>query len=300
MLYKLTVGYFVLFQIDDMKIIYTAKEMTEISCELIKAGKTIGFVPTMGALHLGHLSLFEAVKQYADVAMASIFVNPTQFAPNEDFDKYPRDLKKDVEMAELYGIDYVFAPSNDEMYSKNFLTNIHLDGITKVFEGERRPTHFDGVALVVANLFNIIKPHYAFFGQKDYQQTLVIKQMVKDLNFDIDVVVRPTVRLENGLAMSSRNNYLTDDEKEKATIIYKSMLEAKSAISLGERNKEKIVKIIVEKIAEVPELKIDYVAVVKQKDLSEVDNFVSGDEIVILIAAFLGKTRLIDNMLITV
>lgn len=300
MLYKLTVGYFVLFQIDDMKIIYTAKEMTEISCELIKAGKTIGFVPTMGALHLGHLSLFEAVKQYADVAMASIFVNPTQFAPNEDFDKYPRDLKKDVEMAELYGIDYVFAPSNDEMYSKNFLTNIHLDGITKVFEGERRPTHFDGVALVVAKLFNIIKPHYAFFGQKDYQQTLVIKQMVKDLNFDIDVVVRPTVRLENGLAMSSRNNYLTDDEKEKATIIYKSMLEAKSAISLGERNKEKIVKIIVEKIAEVPELKIDYVAVVKQKDLSEVDNFVSGDEIVILIAAFLGKTRLIDNMLITV
>ncbi|MGI6369720.1 MAG: pantoate--beta-alanine ligase [Ignavibacteria bacterium] len=283
-----------------MKIIYTAKEMTEISCELIKAGKTIGFVPTMGALHLGHLSLFEAVKQYADVAMASIFVNPTQFAPNEDFDKYPRDLKKDVEMAELYGIDYVFAPSNDEMYSKNFLTNIHLDGITKVFEGERRPTHFDGVALVVAKLFNIIKPHYAFFGQKDYQQTLVIKQMVKDLNFDIDVVVRPTVRLENGLAMSSRNNYLTDDEKEKATIIYKSMLEAKSAISLGERNKEKIVKIIVEKIAEVPELKIDYVAVVKQKDLSEVDNFVSGDEIVILIAAFLGKTRLIDNMLITV
>lgn len=274
--------------------------MTEISCELIKAGKTIGFVPTMGALHLGHLSLFEAVKQYADVAMASIFVNPTQFAPNEDFDKYPRDLKKDVEMAELYGIDYVFAPSNDEMYSKNFLTNIHLDGITKVFEGERRPTHFDGVALVVAKLFNIIKPHYAFFGQKDYQQTLVIKQMVKDLNFDIDVVVRPTVRLENGLAMSSRNNYLTDDEKEKATIIYKSMLEAKSAISLGERNKEKIVKIIVEKIAEVPELKIDYVAVVKQKDLSEVDNFVSGDEIVILIAAFLGKTRLIDNMLITV
>jgi pantoate--beta-alanine ligase len=300
LLYKLTVGYFVLFQIDDMKIIYTAKEMTEISCELIKAGKTIGFVPTMGALHLGHLSLFEAVKQYADVAMASIFVNPTQFAPNEDFDKYPRDLKKDVEMAELYGIDYVFAPSNDEMYSKNFLTNIHLDGITKVFEGERRPTHFDGVALVVAKLFNIIKPHYAFFGQKDYQQTLVIKQMVKDLNFDIDVVVRPTVRLENGLAMSSRNNYLTDDEKEKATIIYKSMLEAKSAISLGERNKEKIVKIIVEKIAEVPELKIDYVAVVKQKDLSEVDNFVSGDEIVILIAAFLGKTRLIDNMLITV
>lgn len=274
--------------------------MTEISCELIKAGKTIGFIPTMGALHLGHLSLFEAVKQYADVAMASIFVNPTQFAPNEDFDKYPRDLKKDVEMAELYGIDYVFAPSNDEMYSKNFLTNIHLDGITKVFEGERRPTHFDGVALVVAKLFNIIKPHYAFFGQKDYQQTLVINQMVKDLNFNIDVVVRPTVRLENGLAMSSRNNYLTDDEKEKATIIYKSMLEAKSAISLGERNKEKIVKIIVEKIAEVPELKIDYAAVVKQKDLSEVDNFVSGDEIVILIAAFLGKTRLIDNMLITV
>lgn len=283
-----------------MKIIYTAKEMTEISCELIKAGKTIGFVPTMGALHLGHLSLFEAVKQYADVAMASIFVNPTQFAPNEDFDKYPRDLKKDVEMAELYGIDYVFAPSNDEMYSKNFLTNIHLNGITKVFEGERRPTHFDGVALVVAKLFNIIKPHYAFFGQKDYQQTLVIKQMVKDLNFNIDVVVRPTVRLENGLAMSSRNNYLTDDEKEKATIIYKSMLEAKSAISLGERNKEKVIKIIVEKMAEVPELKIDYAAVVKQKDLSEVDNFVSGDEIVILIAAFLGKTRLIDNMLITV
>lgn len=283
-----------------MKIIYTAKEMTEISCELIKAGKTIGFVPTMGALHLGHLSLFEAVKQYADVAMASIFVNPTQFAPNEDFDKYPRDLKKDVEMAELYGIDYVFVPSNDEMYSKNFLTNIHLNGITKVFEGERRPTHFDGVALVVAKLFNIIKPHYAFFGQKDYQQTLVIKQMVKDLNFNIDVVVRPTVRLENGLAMSSRNNYLTDDEKEKATIIYKSMLEAKSAISLGERNKEKVIKIIVEKMAEVPELKIDYAAVVKQKDLSEVDNFVSGDEIVILIAAFLGKTRLIDNMLITV
>ncbi len=283
-----------------MRIINNIQEMLELAEDLRRAGKSIGFVPTMGALHDGHLSLFDAANKKADVTVASVFVNPTQFSPNEDFDKYPRNLERDIELAELHNVDYLFVPVATEMYPKNFVSTIHLDKITKVFEGEKRPTHFDGVALIVAKLFNIVRPKYAFFGQKDYQQTLVIKQMVQDLNFDIDIIVEPTVRLSNGLARSSRNKYLTDIETEKATIIYKSMLMAKEAIEQGMSERKKIVDMIENKISQVQEMKIDYIAVAMQNDLTEPQKFQKGDEIVILIAAFMGKTRLIDNMLITV
>ncbi len=283
-----------------MKIINTISEMKKISSNLIKLGKTIALVPTMGALHNGHLSLFDKAKNKADILIASIFVNPTQFAPSEDFDKYPRNLEEDAKLALQHNVDFIFAPSEKEMYPDNYSTFINLKNITEVLEGEKRPTHFNGVAIVITKLFNIITPNYAFFGQKDYQQTLVIKQLVKDLNLSVEIFIEPTIRLENGLAMSSRNKYLTKNEQNKAAIIYKSMLVAKKAVENGIKNKTEIVNRIKNILIKEKNLRIDYICVALADNLKEVDNFQSNDKIVILIAVFIGKTRLIDNMLLTI
>lgn len=274
--------------------------MKKISSNLIKLGKTIALVPTMGALHNGHLSLFDKAKNKADILIASIFVNPTQFAPSEDFDKYPRNLEEDAKLALQHNVDFIFAPSEKEMYPDNYSTFINLKNITEVLEGEKRPTHFNGVAIVITKLFNIITPNYAFFGQKDYQQTLVIKQLVKDLNLSVEMFIEPTIRLENGLAMSSRNKYLTKNEQNKAAIIYKSMLVAKKAVENGIKNKTEIVNRIKNILIKEKNLRIDYICVALADNLKEVDNFQSNDKIVILIAVFIGKTRLIDNMLLTI
>ncbi len=281
-----------------MFIVSTIKEMSEISEKLRRENKTIGFVPTMGALHAGHLSLCYKSIQLTDVTIASIFVNPTQFAPNEDFNKYPRNIEQDSILAEQHGIDYIFAPSPEEMYSENFSTNILVAGISGILEGEKRPGHFNGVALIVAKLFNIINPDCVFFGQKDYQQALVIKKMASELNFRVKIIVEPTVRLENGLAMSSRNIYLSETEKNNASIIYKAMLEAKLAVNNGLRERKKINNILVNKLSEVKGLKIDYAISALDDDLAEPDVFQENDKIVILVAAYVGNTRLIDNMLI--
>jgi pantoate--beta-alanine ligase len=188
-----------------MRIISKDKEMQKVADELRKEGKIIGVVPTMGYLHEGHLSLIRLAKEKSDVVITTIFVNPLQFAPNEDYDRYPRDFERDVKLAQSAGCDIIFHPSVEEMYPQNFLTYVEVDKLTKVLEGEFRPTHFRGVTTVVAKLFNITKPHIAVFGQKDAQQALIIKQIVRDLNFDIEIIVAPIVREPDGLAMSSRN-----------------------------------------------------------------------------------------------
>ena len=281
-----------------MEVVTTIEEMSKISEELKKKNKTVGFVPTMGALHMGHINLCIRSKQTADITIMSVFVNPTQFAPHEDFNKYPRDIKKDIELAKKYNVDYIFAPTVEEMYPDGFSTNIFISGVADLFEGAKRPGHFNGVALVVAKLFNIINPDYSFFGQKDYQQVVVIKKMVSELNFRTKIVLEPIARLESGLAMSSRNVYLTETEKINASNIYKVMLETKRLIEDGLRTRKTINETLVNKLSEISDLKIDYAVAALSKDLSEPEIFENKDEIIILMAAYVGKTRLIDNMLI--
>lgn len=283
-----------------MKIITTNKEMTDISKEIQRSGKSLAFVPTMGYLHEGHATLFDKAKDYSEITVASSFVNPTQFAPNEDYAQYPRNMENDIALAKQHKVDYLFVPDALEIYPIGFATSISLKNITERFEGKFRPSHFDGVALVVAKLFNIVRPDFAVFGQKDYQQSLVIKQMVKDLNFDIKIIVSPTVRENNGLAMSSRNSYLTDSEKEDAAILYKAMETAKTAILEGQRERKKINAIMHQTLRSIPSIKLDYASAALASDLTEPDLFYPNDIIVLLLAVYLGKTRLIDNSLITI
>ncbi|MFP4369179.1 MAG: pantoate--beta-alanine ligase, partial [Candidatus Kapaibacterium sp.] len=196
-----------------MKIIEKADEMRKISAELRDSGKKTGFVPTMGFLHRGHTSLFDKAAEISDIIIASIYVNPTQFGPNEDFEHYPRDRERDIELSEKHGVDILFAPDNKQMYPAGHSTTINVTRVSEPFEGEKRPGHFNGVATIVAKLFNIVNPDIAVFGQKDFQQTLVIKQMAADLNMGIKIVIAPTVRENDGLAMSSRNKYLSNEER---------------------------------------------------------------------------------------
>jgi pantoate--beta-alanine ligase len=280
--------------------------MSAISRELKSKGKIIGFVPTMGALHHGHTSLFDKAKEHSEITIASIFVNPTQFGPNEDYSQYPRVFEQDAKLAKLHNVEYLFAPDALEMYPIGFSTSIltnnvaEKSSISDKFDGKLRPGHFNGVALVVAKLFNIVKPDFAIFGQKDFQQTLVVKQLVKDLNYDTKIVVAPTIRLENGLAVSSRNSYLSDEEKAKAAILYNSMELAKKAISGGERERKRINAIMHQNLRTLPEVRIDYASAVLASDLSEPDIFYPNDKIALLLAVYLGKTRLIDNSLISI
>ncbi len=278
-----------------MKVINKISDMQRIACEVHSQGKTIAVVPTMGYLHEGHLSLVRIARDLADIVVTTIFVNPKQFAPNEDFERYPRDFERDKSLLESVNSDYLFYPEINEIYPTGYSTFIQMQGITKIFEGESRPTHFDGVALVVLKLFNITKADVAVFGQKDFQQTLVIKQLVKDLNIDIKIVVAPIVREANGLAMSSRNRYLSDKERENASIIFIALEEAKRAIASGERRRKIINSIIISTLRSVPEIKIDYVHTVKAHNLELADEFLPGEEIVMLIACWMGRTRLIDN-----
>lgn len=283
-----------------MKIIKSISEMQSISDRLRAEGKTIALAPTMGYLHEGHGSLFEKAKDYADIAIASIFVNPTQFAPNEDYDAYPRDLEKDSKLCEAKGIDYIFAPEALEMYYSDYSTYIAVGDVTEKFEGKFRPTHFQGVASVVAKLFLAVKPHYAIFGQKDYQQSLVIKRMNRDLNFGVKIIVAPIVRESDGLAKSSRNSYLSPDNREKATILCHSLNKAKEAIINGETSRKIINAIMINSLRQIGDIKIDYASSALAENLAEPETFKKGDAIVLLIAAYIGKTRLIDNILVTV
>ncbi|AEA34039.1 pantoate--beta-alanine ligase [Hippea maritima] len=278
-----------------MRIVYSASEMQAIANKYREWGKRIGFVPTMGYLHEGHLSLVRQAKQDNDVVFVSIFVNPLQFAPNEDLDKYPRDIERDESLLNKEGVDFVFYPSVEDMYPDGFQTYVEVDKLTKVLEGKSRPTHFRGVTTVVAKLFNIAKPHRAYFGKKDAQQLIVIKRMVKDLNMDIEIIGMPIVRESDGLALSSRNKYLNQKEREQAVCLYKALMKAKELIETGQRDADVIKEEMKKVIEGYPLAKIDYIDINSLSTLEQLKQVKEGDTLVSL-AVFLGSTRLIDNM----
>lgn len=258
-----------------------------------KQGLTVGFVPTMGYLHEGHESLIKKAVEENDRVVVSIFVNPIQFGPKEDLASYPRDLKRDSEICELAGADIIFHPENEEMYHEDFSTFVDMDGLTKELCGKSRPTHFRGVCTVVSKLFNIVTPDKAYFGEKDAQQLAVIKRMVRDLNIDVEVIGCPIVREEDGLAKSSRNTYLSDEERKAATILNKSLIKAKELISKGERRSSVVIDSIKETLDSEPMARIDYVQVVDSLSVESVE--IIERSVLVAIAVFIGKTRLIDN-----
>ncbi len=278
-----------------MLVIDDPKRMQQISEKERLAGKSIGFVPTMGYLHEGHISLVREAKKNNDVTVVSIFVNPTQFAPNEDLDKYPRDFERDKAMLEDEGVDYLFYPSVEAMYPDGFQTYVIVEGLTKVLEGASRPTHFRGVTTVVTKLFNIVKPHRAYFGKKDAQQLIVIRRMVEDLNMGIEVVGMPIVRESDGLAMSSRNKYLSPEERRDAVCLYKALGVAKNLIKSGVKDSKTILSRMRRTIEKYPRARIDYISINRISDLSELAEIKKGDTLISL-AVFIGSTRLIDNM----
>lgn len=255
----------------------------------------VGVVPTMGALHAGHLSLVEAARRENDHVVVTIFVNPLQFGANEDFDRYPRDLPADLAMLEQAGVDAVFTPTRTNMYPSGFSTEISVSGVTHGLEGERRPGHFDGVTTVVAKLFNLTQPTTAYFGQKDAQQVVVIKQMARDLNFPLTIAVCPTTRETSGLAMSSRNRYLSADERNKAATIYAGLQSAAAVYDQGERQADALTEAAIR--AFDAELQIDYVAVNDPVTLAPI-NDAADQPLLISTAVRLGRTRLIDNCLL--
>ncbi len=276
-----------------MKLI---RSITEIRKELSRERKKrhrIGFVPTMGYLHEGHLSLIRQAREDADIVVVSIFVNPTQFGPKEDYREYPRDFKKDLNLCKDEGVDYIFAPSVKSMYPKGYATFVSVEGSTENLCGRFRPRHFRGVTTVVTKLFNIVKPDIAYFGQKDAQQAIVIKRMAENLNMDIAIKVMPIVREKDGLAMSSRNVYLSSDERKRAATIYRALQEAKDLIKLGERDARGIISEMRKRLVSVA-TKIDYIAIVDPNTLKNVKT-IKG-KVVIALAVWIGNTRLIDNI----
>ncbi|HNQ15036.1 MAG TPA: pantoate--beta-alanine ligase, partial [Pyrinomonadaceae bacterium] len=227
-----------------MEIINRRQRMSSLARKLRREGKSVGFVPTMGALHAGHLALVREARQMSDVVIVSIFVNPTQFNEQKDFDKYPRDITHDASLLADYQIDYIFAPDVEEIYPPNFSTYVYVEGLTESLEGASRPGHFRGVATIVTILFNTIRPDFAFFGQKDAQQVAVISRLARDLGFDTEIVLMPTIREETGLAMSSRNERLTPEQRAKAAVIYRALRDAKIAFRNGERNAANLNEIV--------------------------------------------------------
>lgn len=281
-----------------MEIINRRQRMSSVARKIRREqDKSIGLVPTMGALHEGHLSLVKEARQMCDIVVVSVFVNPAQFGPSEDYEHYPRDLTKDTALLTDYNVDYIFAPPVEEMYPKDFSTYVNVGGLSKPLEGQVRPGHFRGVATVVAILLNTVRPDFAFFGQKDAQQALIIKRMVKDLAFETEIVVLPTMREDSGLAISSRNLYLNDEERQSAAIIHRGLKKAKEAFKGGERHAAKLEDIVRSTIESELGVRIDYVSVVDAESLEKLDKL---DErtILIAVAAYLGKTRLIDNIVL--
>ncbi|MGC2238250.1 MAG: pantoate--beta-alanine ligase [Pyrinomonadaceae bacterium] len=280
-----------------MEIINRRPRMASLARKLRRENKTIGFVPTMGALHEGHLKLVEEARQMCDVVIVSIFVNPAQFNQKEDFAKYPRDLTADAALLTEYQVDYIFAPDREEIYPEGFSTYVYVENLTETLEGASRPGHFRGVATVVTILFNTMRPDFAFFGQKDAQQVSVIKRLTRDLGFDTEIVVVPIVREESGLAMSSRNARLGDEERQKAAIIYKALREAKIAAKNGERDALDLAEIVRKTIESEPLAQVDYVAVVDNETLDPIEK-IGESAVLIAVAASFGKVRLIDNTII--
>ncbi|MGE5322232.1 MAG: pantoate--beta-alanine ligase [Actinomycetota bacterium] len=280
-----------------MKIISSASEMMAFSRTTQRADKRVGFVPTMGALHEGHLSLVRAAQAQSDVVVVSIFVNPTQFGPNEDFAKYPRSFEKDSAMLEKEGVHCIFYPTVEEMYPSGATTWVTVEGLSDKLDGRSRPGHFRGVTTVVSKLFNIVKPDLAFFGQKDAAQVAIISKMVRDLNIDVKIVVCPIVREGDGLAMSSRNAYLNPLERKQALVLSRSLQRVQSLVAQGEQSASRLIDAGKQVIAEEPAVRLDYFEIVNPSTLDSVSD-ISGRALV-AVAAYVGSTRLIDNFLLS-
>lgn len=276
-----------------MELIETVRDMQDFSESLRLRGKRIAFVPTMGYLHDGHLELMKEGKKRADCLVTSIYVNPTQFGPNEDLDKYPRDFERDERLSGDVGVDVIFYPANSQMYPENYHTYVTVEDISTNLCGLTRPTHFRGVATVCAKLFNIVKPHVTIFGRKDFQQLAVIKRMVADLNMDIEVVGIPTVREPDGLAMSSRNAYLKKDERESALSLSRSLKLAKSLYDQGQRDAGIIIKEVKGFIEKHPGTRIDYAKICDAETMKDVGHL--DGRSVLALAVWVGTPRLIDN-----
>ena len=278
---------------DQPRLITSCQEMLEtLRADPIQK-KRIGLVPTMGALHAGHLSLVQAARDCCDVVVVTIFVNPTQFAPGEDLDQYPRQLEKDLQHLATLGVQIVFAPREHEIYPDGFSTTVNPPTLAKPWEGVHRPHHFAGVLTVVSKLFHLVPADVAFFGQKDYQQAMVIQQMVRDLNFPIEIRVCPVVRDEDGLAMSSRNQYLDSQQRPRATALSRCLVWAQACINQGEQSSEILREGIANQLTEAGFAPIDYIAIVHPETLAEVE-YIDGPAM-LLLAAHLGQVRLIDN-----
>ena len=279
-----------------LKICTTIHEMRATSRAARRAGKRLGFVPTMGALHEGHLSLVRAARASSEVVAASIFVNPTQFGPNEDLAKYPRSFERDCEMLEHEGVQLLFAPSVEEMYAGGAVTWVTVEGLSEKLDGRSRPGHFRGVATVVAKLFHAVEPDAAFFGQKDAAQIAVIRRMIRDLNLPVEIVVCPIVREADGLAMSSRNAYLDAEQRKQALVLHRSLLRVKKLVEAGERSAFNLLKVGREEIARENSVRLDYFEIVDPDTLDPVEDVSEGA--LVAVAAYVGSTRLIDNILL--
>ena len=279
-----------------MKIVSTVSEVRVAVGDAKQQGKTVGFVPTMGALHEGHISLVRAAKARCDFVVASIFVNPTQFGPNEDLAKYPRTFEADRQKLEAERVDLVFAPAVDEMYPPGAVTFVTVEGITDRLDGRSRPGHFRGVTTVVAKLFHIVEADVAFFGQKDAAQAAIVRRMVRDLMFPIEIVVAPIVRDADGLALSSRNAYLSPAEHRQATVLSRALREAQSRFRSGEMDSARLISAAREVFASEPAVHVDYIEIVDPETLEPVAKAISGT--LVAVAAFVGSTRLIDNVLL--
>ena len=277
-----------------MEIISTMREMSRISDELRSSGKTIVLVPTMGYFHEGHLSLMREGRRRGDVLVVSLFVNPTQFGEGEDYQIYPRDFSRDKALVEGIGVDILFVPTVEQMYPEGYQTFVETERVTKPMEGQFRPNHFRGVTTVVAKLFNIVKPHIAIFGEKDFQQLAVIRRMVEDLNMGVEIIGMPIVRERDGLAMSSRNQYLTSDQREAALSLNRSLQEASQLFRSGERNAGRIIDAVERVIEPERDVTIEYVEIRDAKTLEEIE-MIEG-QAVIALAIKVGKVRLIDNL----
>lgn len=281
-----------------MRIVTVPWEMTRLVTERREAGQSVGLVPTMGFFHAGHVSLMRAAREENDFVVVSLFVNPIQFGPREDFKEYPRDLQRDVEIAAQAGVDCIFHPRVEDMYPQPYLTFVEVEGITEGLCGASRPGHFRGVATVVAKLFHIIPAHRAYFGLKDAQQVRVIQKMVEDLNFDIQIVTCPTVREEDGLAMSSRNVYLKPEERRAATVLYHSLRRAEEMVRGGEREAREVLAAVRDMLETEPLVEPEYVEAVDWEGLRPVERLQG--KVLIALAARVGKARLIDNVLLEV
>ena len=279
-----------------MKIVSTVEQVREEVKKWRQQGLTVGLVPTMGYLHEGHKSLIDKAVAQNDKVVVSVFVNPIQFGPTEDLATYPRDLERDAALCEDAGAALIFHPEKEDMYFDDFCTYIDMDGLTKGLCGKTRPIHFRGVCTVVGKLFNIVHPDRAYFGQKDAQQLAVVRRMVRDLNFDLEIVGCPIIREEDGLAKSSRNTYLSEEERKAAVILHKGLVKGEEKVSAGEKDVKKVLDAITEIIESEPLARIDYVEAVDFDNIETIDT-IEGS-VLVAVAVYIGKTRLIDNFIV--